>query len=679
MLSIDGVPVTHMTRLDCVRRLKESQLVIKLVVRCRGALRPEVVSAEKKSCPERDKVPPELPSAPPPVPPRKLRLARGLADGEANPNPAKRSWSGGGSAARAQPGDARSSPTAAAEASRSTSYESCESSPRSASGSSPRGPRSPELAKQGVKQVSLPVFSVDCGLRQRSCFQEPPPEAMVYVDARSQCGSTHGSTSDDTGSSMSTVIDRFSTSDRVSTVSSASTASTASEQPGELCRIEQDFERSSDPRFEPRPSKPSAVCPFEDDAYYASNPPDYLLRRLASSEAVTHVESRGEVEKITAVVAPNTVLIEETITFQPPLSFQDAPLSYGHEARPDLFYTADLAADSTTHFRPIRDDVELVERVNSVREAPDPDRTPPPLPARNHVNRVTVNRPPSNADSSTRYEPPNDAPLLPPKPLPRRDVKVRRKRPPPPPPPPPAILPRTESKPSSSSSASSLPESRQTSFENENEDEMCLETIAADQLDEATLARACLESRAQLEQEKEEEEEGSKRGSSLDERRNEETDDTESMENFEVGEGYRTNKVLEIIEIRKARAFPPRRGANVPFSTEDEDKRGRPLDGGEEMGNEAKEAEAGDPGQESGGIGGAMDESDEEQVTKFNEPVDGSEKGEADLTSANRGEEAIMEDDTTSEESDEGDYYWQSNLATIGEEEETNSLEYANP
>lgn len=93
-------------------------------------------------------------------------------------------------------------------------------------------------------------------------------------------------------------------------------------------------------------------------------------------------------------------------------------------------------------------------------------------------------------------------------------------------------------------------------------------------------------------------------------------------------------------------------------------------------------------------------ESDEEQVTKFNEPVDELEQGGgkevgreregeesegsfrscADLTSANRGgEEAVVEDDTTSEESDEGDYYWQSNLATIGEEEETNSLEYANP
>lgn len=90
IISIDGVPVMHMTRLDCVRRLKESQLVIKLLVRCRGALKPEVVSAERKSTPEKCKIPPELSAAPPPppVPPRKLRQARGLADGEANPSPA---------------------------------------------------------------------------------------------------------------------------------------------------------------------------------------------------------------------------------------------------------------------------------------------------------------------------------------------------------------------------------------------------------------------------------------------------------------------------------------------------------------------------------------------------------------------------------------------------------------
>lgn len=129
-----------MTRLDCVRRLKESQLVIRLMVRCRGALRPEVVSAERKI--ERNKVPPELPAAPPPVPPRKLRQPRGPADGEANPSPVKKSW------------DSPKSPASqAGSVTKVSSYESCESSPRSVNGSSHQ-----EISKESSKNRS-PEFT----------------------------------------------------------------------------------------------------------------------------------------------------------------------------------------------------------------------------------------------------------------------------------------------------------------------------------------------------------------------------------------------------------------------------------------------------------------------------------------------------------------------------------------
>ncbi|XP_029036193.2 serine-rich adhesin for platelets [Osmia bicornis bicornis] len=701
VLSIDGVPVTHMTRLDCVRRLKESQLVIKLMVRCRGALRPEVVSAEKKTCPEKSKVPPELPSAPPPVPPRKLRQARGLADGEANPSPVKKSWNG----SRSQSSSQTSSPSNNAD-SKSTSFESCESSPKiHLNGSiqeSPKGSpkeRSPELAKS----------------------KQEPPEAMVYVDARSQCGSTHGSTSDDTGSSMSTVIDRFSTSDRVSTVSTVSTASTTSEQPGEFSRIDQDFDRSSNSDLQ----LSKVVCPFDNmDTDYASNPPDYLLRRLASSEAVTHVESRGEVEKVTAVVAPNTVLIEETITFQPPLSFQDAPLSYGHEARPDLFYTADLAADSTTHFRPIKDDVELVERVNSVHEeeydASDStstlngrgsNRTPPPLPVRNHVNRISVNQTSNDRvveqrqqrSSPETFDTRSEAPVLPPKPLPRRDVKVRRKRPPPPPPPP-TVLPRTE---------------MSSSFETENEEPSRTKTEASsvkpeedtrvENLENGPNGLGKEESEVQLTFSKNFGNEGEDFG---DKKRTEETDDTESMENYDVHEddGPRTNKVLEIIELRKAKAF-------APLITNSKDVKNKPKHDENERANvdteNVKRNERIKPEMRSGTISTDMEDSEEEHEmsTKFNEPIDmqseaSDHSGEMDSPSKTnafdrreiedtyrscndinlhdlnvnrtRNEKENVEEEDTSEESDDGDYYWQSNLATIGEEEETNSLEYTN-
>lgn len=185
------------------------------------------------------------------------------------------------------------------------------------------------------------------------------------MDARCQDNSsTHGSTSDDTGSSMSTVVDRFSTSDRFSTVSTISTASTTSEHPSDIAKDLLDSYETSTTNEDLSLSK-VLLNPFDQlEREFNSNPPDYLLKKLAISEAVTHVESIGEIEKITAVVAPNTVLIEETITLQPPLSFQDAPLSYGHEAKPSLFYTADLATDSTTHFRPIKDDAKIVECVN---------------------------------------------------------------------------------------------------------------------------------------------------------------------------------------------------------------------------------------------------------------------------------------------------------------------------
>ncbi|XP_076276325.1 PDZ domain-containing protein big bang isoform X2 [Lasioglossum baleicum] len=702
VLSIDGVPVTHMTRMDCVRRLKESQLVIKLMVRCRGALRPEVVSAEKKSPPEKSKVPPELPSAPPPVPPRKLRQARGLADGEANPSPVKKSWSGSRSQASSQASSQNSSPGSQPAVSpldsKSSIYESCESSPKSCNGSvqdTPKGSpkeRSPELAKS----------------------KQEPPEAMVYLDARSQCGSTHGSTSDDTGSSLSTVIDRFSTSDRVSTISTASTASTTSEQP-EFSRTDSDqVDRPCE-----RDYLSKALCLENLEADYSSTPPDYLLRRLASSEAVTHVESRGEIERITAVVAPNTVLIEETITFQPPLSFQDAPLSYGHEARPDLFYTADLAADSSTHFKPIKDDVELVERVNggldhhpksSPEKTSSSDRTPPPLPARNHVNRISVNQPVSNEreqspqKSKLTNDAQQEAPILPPKPLPRRDVKVRRKRPPPPPPPP-TVAPRSEPK-----TLPPLAEARQPSLEEK-------EPISSKADLPTSKNEECVNRRS--------EEKTVEEAKSVEDR-----EDTESIDSFDTLEddNLRTNKVLEIIEIRKAKSFSPQRCIDLEkkdriVEKAEEERSNFAKDSGTIESERIKACERPKPELRtmvtlSTDVEDSEEDSDE-ATTRFNEPVDklgdrqsigddSSDTGDSGspvkengfrtcendqddsyrvLNEVNRNacglredrgrneKDSVEDDDTTSDESDD-DYYWQSNLATIGEEEETNSLEY---
>lgn len=564
---------------------------------------------------------------------------------------------------------------------------------------------------------------------------------MVYLDARSQCGSTHGSTSDDTGSSMSTVVDRFSTSDRVSTISTTSTTSTAgSEHPSEFSGVDRDFDRLSDRDV----LLSRAICPLEMLERDFSNPPDYLLRRLASSEAVTHVESRGEVERITAVVAPNTVLIEETITLQPPLSFQDAPLSYGHEARPDLFYTADLAADSTTHFRPIKDDVELVERVNGNHEEfrettcvsgmarSNGDRSsPPPLPARNHVNRICVNQKSESGNeacprtsatvpvSSEREL--AEAPLLPPKPLPRKDVKTRRKRPPPPPPPP-IITLRREIKPSPLVDSNHI-----TEKENEDLSQVkSTECIRSRVCDVSPNENNILDEKSRIENS----------DGNLDKEPemknvcfNNEKDKAASLE-----EDAQTNKVFEIIEIRIAKGLQSDQKEEVAKNksnniTEtinckqnkvknevtDRNEQGQPANNSnkvppehqnsnleltdkriDESNNERQRRKDSEnchqeeirtndqdifkeafPSNEEGisSINNSIVQESEDDETYQSLDVINDDIKNSEMSQILEKEEIMEEEDT--DESDDGDYYWQSNLATIGEEEET-SLEYVN-
>lgn len=67
ILEIDGVTVTQMTRIECVKCLKESNLAIKLLVR-NGEGKVQNFFDENGDVPEKKSVPPP----PPPVPPRKL-------------------------------------------------------------------------------------------------------------------------------------------------------------------------------------------------------------------------------------------------------------------------------------------------------------------------------------------------------------------------------------------------------------------------------------------------------------------------------------------------------------------------------------------------------------------------------------------------------------------------------
>uniref|UniRef100_A0A0C9RA28 IL16_0 protein n=2 Tax=Fopius arisanus TaxID=64838 RepID=A0A0C9RA28_9HYME len=647
ILSIDGVPVTHMSRLDCVRHLKESQLVIKLLVRCRGALRPKVVSAERKSSPEKSKSPPELPALPPPVPPRKLRQARGSADGDANPSPVRKIKNGQGNALRGE-----------------TKF-----SINHGNNSSPKATnhKSPEFTKS--KQPTM----------------QEPPEALVYLDARSQDGSsTHGSTSDDTGSSMSTVVDRTLTSDLFSTIS---TTSTALEQPNDTpndshCLLESFDHLDKD------------FC----------TPPGYLLKRLANSEAVTHVESRGEVgalvEKVTAVVAPNTVLIEETLTLQPPLSFQDAPLSYAHETSPGIFYTADLAADSTTHFRPICDDASMVESVNESPESPkkSTDILAPPLPLRNHINRIPVNQITRDSVSGDKPDPnETDKPIddslnLPPKPLPRKDSKFKRKRLPPPPPPPTA--PRREAPPVPHRTSQI---SKSIVHEKPDVDDVTLLQISSLRKEQEKISSIVNEPIPPQLSEKKLEINGS-----ITENISSIIDDPKSLETIphkEDNNTLPTNKVLEIIEMKRVKAFLktehlPDEILNQSMAMENNDlqfieeteisifsssrqksivespvifARKSPDFSSPEVWDEAREHQENDKFGES-------DDDDDETYASLSLIEDSKSLESLPIIITKE----LDDTDSSSESSEDNgdDYYWQSNLATIGEEEETPSLEY---
>ncbi|OXU29178.1 hypothetical protein TSAR_000293 [Trichomalopsis sarcophagae] len=544
VLSIDEVPVTEMTRLDCVRRLKESQLVIKLAVRCRGALRPEVVSAERK-LQQRSKVPPELPAAPPPVPPRKLRrdltqaaVNRGLADGEASPGMKKASDSpkSTGSSNTGSP-QSQASFRSAASSIRSSNYESCVSSPvKSGPGSKSESP------KDSPKVHVSPVLN--------KIKQEPPAEAQSYLDARSQDGSsTHGSTSDDTSSSLSTVVDRFSSSDRFSTTSTTSTTSEQLVVPPTEIDVNGDALLLS-----------NGVC------MDLSNPSDFLLTRLANSEARTH------------------------------------------------------------------DDAEIVEKVVN-GEAP-------PLPARNHVNRIPINQ------------------QEPPKPMPRKELKAKRKRPPPPPPP-----PRREPPPP-------VPEARNV----------------------------------EVAKKKKENGEAKK-------------ENTQAVTE-EESEPTQTNKVLEIVEMKKVKSLSPMKPPSRISDEYEVPSRGVEAsgDGDVETGREQGEIELRNSinrtmlADMSNSSTVSMDvevDSDEEKRLEKKEDVvqvveevyeetmevvvngqdvsqmdEGSRVDEelaAEMRIVDRrrnDEKNLVNDEDVSDESDGDDYYWQSNLATIGEEEENNSLEY---
>lgn len=252
ILEIDTVSVNSLSRIDCVRRLKDSNLVIKLLVKHTTQARakstedlPLVVSAEAK----------RPPPPPPPIPPRKIPRKLIKTPTVAPPKPPD--VEPPAPPIRHLPGE--------------NGFKS-KQSPRNSSRIQTK--ESPEVVKRDRKLSN--------GLE--------PPEPEIYMDLISSQHSTYShSESDDTGSSISTVIDRL-----------------GSSIAGSL------------------PSTPTAIQKhldfmnhYEDDGDFIDN--NYLYSVNNNEDPFREHKSK--------LVELNT----ESSPLQPPVSFQDAALSYGNE------------------------------------------------------------------------------------------------------------------------------------------------------------------------------------------------------------------------------------------------------------------------------------------------------------------------------------------------------------
>ncbi|KAK6630143.1 hypothetical protein RUM44_005694 [Polyplax serrata] len=302
IIKIDGNVVKTMTRLDCVRCLKESSVVIKLYVRHRenktiqqsnrvklenhnevrtgnalssSSSSPTVVSAEMKK---------NVPPPPPPVPPRKI----------ARKSPPstfpKESLEGSGDLQNPTPKTR-------------TIQNGCEDTSKNSSKHIIRVPQkggqdSPEMTKHSLK-------------RNGSDHKIAPPEPKVYLDLLAQEESRNcESESDDTCSTVSTVVGLSS----VPTTTNSSFSDLRSSA-SSFC----DSTNPSTPTSEPTTpvlELSKVLSPFEH-----SQNNEFLFSKLINYKDQDGVNYDEKTSTCSDDIAP----------LQPPLSFQDAPLSYGNE------------------------------------------------------------------------------------------------------------------------------------------------------------------------------------------------------------------------------------------------------------------------------------------------------------------------------------------------------------
>ncbi|KAK5639481.1 hypothetical protein RI129_011973 [Pyrocoelia pectoralis] len=288
VLKIDSLPVTSMTRIDCVRCLKDSNVVIKLLIRhfinkksedsvddinSSGRVTediPHVISAEKK----------RTPPPPPPVPPRKI--------------PRKM---------LKEPPPPTNTTTSIDTEGVTQNVEHIPNGPRCNRFQSPRNSgrfirKSPEVSSHLYKD------------RRLSDGSAGPPDAEVYLDLFSQEQGCNLSESDDTGSSISTIIDRL------SSFPTTTNSSFAGSLPSTPTSIQKHLDMSID--------KPD-LDTISNDSYWYSN--------LTSSQSSVEGNDVGTSFKNDHNVHEKVSKENETDVnpLQLPTNFQDAPLSYGNE------------------------------------------------------------------------------------------------------------------------------------------------------------------------------------------------------------------------------------------------------------------------------------------------------------------------------------------------------------
>lgn len=353
ILEIDGVEVKDMTRIDCVRSLKESNVVIKLKVK-------------QQKNEERDE---RKSTSPPPIPPRKVPRRNSAQKEPAIVNP-------------------------------------------------PDG-----FADGSNREIKAKLPSPKAAMKSNHEERQNIPEAEVYLDliAKESEILPGESESDDTGSSISTVVDRLSSAPTTSNSSFSDVRSIT----------------SLDITTPPTPT--TNTCPtFDLDRVL--EPFLQLEREFSSSAAIDESSLFNKLVAAANFTEPSYISItrsasmnsghgEDPQALQPPVSFQDEP---GNRSNFDGERHQSTAVDM---FEPV-----VLEKGISLKTSPRKSHNIVlNLCSENEHNPSSRQRLNSynNEEEDEEYQ---GAPALPPKPTPRKDInknkfKSGKKRPPPPPPP----------------------------------------------------------------------------------------------------------------------------------------------------------------------------------------------------------------------------------------------------